>query len=71
MNQNERNLAGFIDLLRKSDNNVGSFKKNEVVTYFLIVQNFFKNYVNENNEKYDIENPLFIKNEEAEVLNIF
>ncbi len=71
MTQSERNLAEFIDLLKTSMNDVSSFKKDDIATYFLMMRKFFKNYVNKNNEKYDVESPLHIKNEEAENINYF
>jgi hypothetical protein len=71
MRQHETNLAGFIDLLKTSMNDVASFKKEDIATYFFMMRKFFKNYINENNEKYDVESPLFIKNEEAENIKYF
>ncbi len=71
MNQHERNLESFNNLLRTSMNDVGSFKKAEVSSYFLMLRKFFKNYVNENNEKYAGDSKLHIKANEAENLNYF
>jgi hypothetical protein len=71
MNQNERNLSGFINLLQTSLSDVSSFRKNDVSSYFLMLRKFFENYVKENNEKYEFENPLYIKNEDAEKVTYF
>jgi hypothetical protein len=71
MNQNEKNLAGFINLLQTSLSDVDSFRKNDVSSYFLMLEKFFINYVNENNKKYEFENPLYIKREEAEKITYF
>ena len=69
--QHERNLAGFVNLLETSMSDVGSFKRDDISTYFLMMRKFFKNYVNENNEKYDVESPLYIKGQEAENIKYF
>ena len=71
MNQNETNLAGFIKLLKTSLNDVDSFRRGDISTYFLTMRKFFKNYVNENNEKYDAESPLHISHQEAENIKYF
>lgn len=71
MDQNEKNLARFINLLQTSLSDVGSFRKNDVSSYFLMLESFFINYVNENNKKYEFENPLYIKREEAEKITYF
>lgn len=71
MNQNEQNLESFINLLKTSMNDVGSFRKADVSTYFLMLRKFFKNYINENNEIYDSNSKLHIGADEAENLNYF
>jgi len=71
MDQNEKNLARFINLLQTSLSDVSSFRKNDVSSYFLMLEDFFINYVNENNKKYEFENPLYIKREEAEKVTYF
>ena len=71
MNKHEENLGAFIGLLKTSMSDVDSFKKNDIATYFLMMRKFFKNYVNENNEKYDVESPLFINGQEAENIKCF
>jgi hypothetical protein len=71
MNQNERNLAGFISLLQTSLSDVSSFRKSEVSSYFLMLRKFFENYVNENNQKYEFGNALYIKTEDAEKVTYF
>lgn len=69
--QHERNLAGFIGLLQTSMSDVGSFRKAEISTYFLMMRKFFKNYVNENNELYEIGSPMRIGEQEAENIKYF
>jgi hypothetical protein len=69
--QHEQNLLGFIDLIKSSMSDIGSFKKSEISSYFLMMRKFFENYVNENNEKYSVENSLYIKSNEAENINHF
>jgi hypothetical protein len=69
--QHERNLVGFIDMLKTSMSDVDSFQKNDIASYFLMMRKFFKDYVNENNEKYEVESPLFIKSQEARNIQCF
>lgn len=69
--QHEQNLAGFINLLKTSMSDVDSFKKGDISTYFLMMRKFFKNYINENNEKYDAESPLCINGQEEENIKYF
>ena len=69
--EHERNLLGFINLLQTTLSDVSSFRKSEVSSYFLMLRKFFENYVKENNEKYEYENPLYIKNEDAEKVTYF
>lgn len=69
--QHERNLAGFINLLKTSMSDVDSFQKNEVAAYFLMMRKFFKDYVGENNEKYEVGSPLFMESQEANNIQCF
>ena len=69
--QHERNLMGFIDMLKTSMSDVDSFQKDDVASYFLMMRKFFKDYVNENNEKYEVESPLFIESQEARNIQCF
>lgn len=69
--QHERNLMGFINMLKTSMSDVDSFQKDDVASYFLMMRKFFKDYVNENNEKYEVESPLFIESQEAENIQCF
>jgi hypothetical protein len=69
--QHERNLAVFVDLLKTSMSDVDSFRKTEISSYFLMMRKFFKDYVIENNKKYDAESPLHIKNKEADNIQRF
>ena len=69
--QHEQNLIGFIDLIESSMSDIGSFTKGDISTYFLMMRKFFENYVDENNEIYNVSSPLFIKNKEAENINYF
>ena len=69
--QHEQNLAGFIDLLSSSMSDIESFNKGDISTYFLMMRKFFENYVDENNEMYDKDNPLCIKDTEAKNINHF
>ena len=69
--QHERNLVGFIDMLKMSMSDVDSFQKNDIASYFLMMRKFFKDYVNENHEKYEVESPLFIKSQEARNIQCF
>lgn len=50
MSQNEIHLAKFIEILKTTDGDVNSLRKEETVSYFLMLQSFFENYINENNE---------------------
>ena len=50
---------------------VDSFRKTEISSYFLMMRKFFKDYVIENNKKYDAESPLHIKNKEADNIQRF
>jgi hypothetical protein len=69
--QHERNLMGFIDMLKTSMSDVDSFQKDDVASYFLMMRKFFKDYVNENNAKYEVQNPLFIESQEARNIQCF
>jgi hypothetical protein len=69
--QHEQNLIGFIDLIESSMSDIGSFTKGDISTYFLMMRKFFENYVDENNEIYNVASPLFIKKKEAENINYF
>lgn len=71
MNQHERNLLGFIDLIKSSMSDIDSFTKYDISTYFLMMRKFFEDYVNENNKIYEVESPLYIKNQEANNINHF
>ena len=71
INQHEQNLIGFIDLIKSSMSDIGSFTKGDISSYFLMLRKFFEDYVNENNKIYDLESPLCIKNQEAENINHF
>jgi hypothetical protein len=71
INQHEQNLIGFIDLIKSSMSDIGSFTKGDISSYFLMLRKFFEDYVNENNKIYDLESPLYIKNQEAENINHF
>ena len=54
--QHEQNLIGFIDLIESSMSDIGSFTKGDISTYFLMMRKFFENYVDENNEIYNVSN---------------
>jgi hypothetical protein len=71
MNQHERNLKDFIDMLKTSMSDVDSFQKDDIASYFLMMRKFFKDYVNENNENYEVESPLFIESQEARNIQYF
>jgi hypothetical protein len=69
--QHERNLEGFIDMLKTSMSDVDSFRKDDITSYFLMMRKFFKDYVDENNEMYEVESPLFIASQEARNIQCF
>lgn len=69
--QHEKNLAVFVDLLKTSMSDVGSFRKAEISSYFLMMRKFFKNYVNENNEIYEVGSSMRIEEQEAENIKYF
>lgn len=69
--QNERNLIAFVELLKTTMSDVGSFRKAEISTYFLMMRKFFKNYVNENNALYEVGSPMRIGEQEAENIKYF
>jgi hypothetical protein len=71
MNQYEKNMVIFNDLLKTSLRDVDSFKKEEVSAYFLVLRKFFKNYIKENNKNHSYDSPLFIRSEEAKSLYKF
>lgn len=68
---NEKNLADFINALEKLSKDVESLKINDVLSYFLIMRKFFKNYVKENHKNYTSDSHLYIKNDESEKITNF
>lgn len=69
--QHERNLTAFVDLLKTTMSDVGRFRNAEISTYFLMMRKFFKNYINENNEIYEVGSPMRIGWHEAENIKYF
>jgi len=69
--QDDRNLKAFVEVLKTTLSDVDSFRKGEIESYFLLLRKFFKNYIKENNEKYNVGNPLYIHGSEAENINKF